>query len=131
MRFFTVAAANAMLPQLTEDIAQMQALLAAARAHDREIQMFKAVGYRDDGQLIMEADHQKTRAQLKQTVAELEAVIAAVNDRGCQLKDIDRGLVDFPAILDGQEVLLCWRLGEPEVAFFHDPYSGFSGRQPL
>lgn len=54
-----------------------------------------------------------------------------IDRQGAELKDIDLGLVDFPAVLEGTEVLLCWRLGEPEVAFYHGPEDGFRGRRPL
>jgi len=47
------------------------------------------------------------------------------------LRDIDRGLVDFPAIVEGREVYLCWELGEDEVCFWHDISSGYRGREPL
>jgi hypothetical protein len=47
------------------------------------------------------------------------------------LRDIDRGLVDFPTIRDGREVYLCWQLGEESVSHWHDLESGFGGRQPL
>ena len=47
------------------------------------------------------------------------------------VKDIEQGLVDFPALIEGREVLLCWKDGEPEVAFWHTPEGGFAGRQPL
>ena len=50
---------------------------------------------------------------------------------GIVVRDIDRGLIDFPAIVDGREVYLCWQLGEDEIAFWHDLESGFGGRQPL
>jgi len=47
------------------------------------------------------------------------------------LRDLDRGLVDFPSLRDGEEVLLCWRLGEEEIGFWHSLHEGFSGRRPL
>jgi Uncharacterized conserved protein (DUF2203) len=47
------------------------------------------------------------------------------------LRDLDRGLVDFPALRDGREVYLCWEEGEQEIAFWHDPDGGFAGRRPL
>ena len=52
-------------------------------------------------------------------------------EAGIVLRDIDRGLIDFPAIVDGREVYLCWELGEDEVDYWHDPDAGFGGRQPL
>jgi hypothetical protein len=48
-----------------------------------------------------------------------------------ELKDLQLGLVDFPAMLEGRTVYLCWQLGEPEVAFWHETSTGFAGRQPL
>ena len=55
----------------------------------------------------------------------------AVQDLGLLVKDLDAGLVDFPSVRDGEEVLLCWRLGEDEVAFWHGYDDGFAGRRPL
>jgi hypothetical protein len=54
-----------------------------------------------------------------------------IEQSGIVLRDIDRGLVDFPALIDGREVLLCWELGEEEVAYWHDLDTGFDGREPL
>lgn len=51
--------------------------------------------------------------------------------RSISIKDVEQGLIDFPAVIDGREVLLCWKDGEPEVAFWHPPETGFAGRQPL
>lgn len=51
--------------------------------------------------------------------------------RSITIKDIEQGLVDFPAVIDGQPVLLCWKDGEPEVAFWHTLEGGFPGRKPL
>ncbi len=51
--------------------------------------------------------------------------------RSITIKDIEQGLIDFPGIIDGQQVLLCWKEGEPEVAFWHTYQAGFAGRKPL
>ena len=50
---------------------------------------------------------------------------------GCELKDPDKGLIDFPSLRDGQEIYLCWYLGEERIAFWHYLHTGFAGRQPL
>lgn len=57
--------------------------------------------------------------------------IAELEDFGIFVKDLDNGLVDFPADRYGEKVLLCWRYGEPEVAYWHKPTEGFGGRKPL
>jgi hypothetical protein len=62
--------------------------------------------------------------QLSRAIGELEAVDIV-------LRDIDRGLIDFPALRDGEEVYLCWLLDEDEIGFWHEPDAGFAGRRPL
>lgn len=58
-------------------------------------------------------------------------LLGAVQELGIVVRDIDRGLIDFPAIIDGQEVYLCWQLDEDGISWWHDLESGFGGRQPL
>jgi hypothetical protein len=62
--------------------------------------------------------------ELSRAIGELEAVEVV-------LRDIDRGLVDFPSLRDGEEVYLCWLLDENEIGFWHEPEAGFAGRRPL
>jgi len=62
---------------------------------------------------------------------ELDGYQRELEDLGIQLKDRRLGLVDFPAEIEGRMVLLCWRLGETEVQFWHELDSGYTGRQPL
>ena len=67
-----------------------------------------------------------------QTIArDIDAFQGELEALDIQLKDRRLGLVDFPSELDGRRVLLCWRLGEPSVQFWHDEDAGFAGRQPL
>jgi hypothetical protein len=63
--------------------------------------------------------------------SELATAIGQVQAEGVLVKDLDSGLVDFPAKRDGGDILLCWQLGEDEVAFWHGLEDGFAGRQPL
>jgi hypothetical protein len=62
---------------------------------------------------------------------EVRALLAELAELGIVLRDIDRGLIDFPAIIDGNEAYLCWHLDEDEVRYWHDLESGYGGRQPL
>src|SRR6185369_7768552 len=64
-------------------------------------------------------------------VARYGELVAIIGRSGSQLKDPETGLIDFPARLDGREVLLCWRLGEEEIAWYHDAEAGFRGRKKL
>jgi hypothetical protein len=62
--------------------------------------------------------------ELNRALNELDAVDVV-------LRDVDRGLIDFPAVRDGEEIYLCWLLDEDEIGFWHEPDAGFAGRQPL
>jgi hypothetical protein len=74
-------------------------------------------------------------AELAQTVEQESVAVAecvrSIQRLGAEVKDLDAGLVDFPARRGEEDVLLCWRLGEPEVAFWHGLEDGFAGRRPL
>lgn len=70
------------------------------------------------------AAHQSHVQQAKDSLAEIEAI-------GVQVKDLDTGLLDFPCLIDGETVLLCWKMGEERIEFWHTLDGGFRGRQPL
>jgi len=131
VRHFRIAEANAMVPRLAELIQRLQALLEEARARQRELELIKAVGYGDDGTLIMAADHKEAKQRLRTAVREANEIIDSIQHAGCQLKSVELGLVDFPAVINGQEVLLCWRLGEPEIMYYHSWEDGYAGRRRL
>ncbi|MBX6377578.1 MAG: DUF2203 domain-containing protein [Clostridia bacterium] len=131
MRYFTVEEANALLPKLEELLRHLKAIQEEARQRVEEIERIKAVGYGPDGRLIMAYDYRLNREALDRLVVEANRLIESINGMGCQLKDIDRGLVDFPARLNGETVLLCWQSGEPSVAYYHLPSEGFAGRRPI
>jgi len=62
---------------------------------------------------------------------ELRSALIELQAMEIVLRDLDRGLVDFPSVRDGQEIYLCWEEGESQIGFWHDPDSGFAGRRPL
>ena len=62
---------------------------------------------------------------------ELRESMLEFREREIMLRDLDRGLVDFPALRDGREIYLCWQEGESEIGFWHEPEAGFAGRRPL
>ena len=65
------------------------------------------------------------------TLADLDAVLHEFQQREIQLKDVDRGLVDFPAIIGGKEVFLCWEQDEADFEFWHELDGGYAGRERL
>jgi hypothetical protein len=69
-------------------------------------------------------DVARSLVELSRAIGELEAMDVI-------LRDVDRGLIDFPAIREGEEIYLCWLLDEAEIGYWHEPDAGFAGRQPL
>jgi len=129
-RHFTPEEANALLEQvrpIAESlVAHRRAFTVAAARRARLTQRISGNGGDFDPQEPSELDEQLQR--------EAEAVAGAVEELqalGVLVKDLDRGLVDFPALRDGEEVLLCWQVGEGEVAYWHGLEEGFAGRKPL
>lgn len=130
-KFFTPEEATALLPAIRQRLLRLRRLYQKARQSYREMEQIKAVGYKPDGTLIMAYDYKLARQALRAAVEEANQLLAEIHGFGCLVKDVDLGLVDFPARLNGEPVLLCWRLGEPRVAYYHGEHEGFRGRKPL
>jgi hypothetical protein len=121
-RHFTREEANALLPQLTAMLGRLRESkddLTDSEAHEALSEAAPANGGGDEGK------------QVGVAFLEVRRLLGTIEQAGIVLRDIDRGLVDFPALLDDREVYLCWELGEDEVAFWHDLETGFGGREPL
>jgi hypothetical protein len=71
------------------------------------------------------------KARRERGAQRLKAVLDSIHELGCLIKDLDTGLVDFPTLFRGREVYLCWKLGEPRIAFWHGVEEGFAGRKPI
>jgi hypothetical protein len=70
-------------------------------------------------------------AEMDQYARRIAGCVTGIHELGALVKDLDQGLVDFPARGRAGDVLLCWRVGEPEIGFWHGPEEGFGGRKPL
>ncbi len=73
----------------------------------------------------------RTLSQMVQDFEKLDALVHRIQDTGILIKDINIGLMDFPALRDGREVYLCWQYGEADIAFWHEVDAGYAGRQPI
>jgi hypothetical protein len=129
-RYFTPAEANELLPEVRRLAEQMVAhRRSLAVATVRHARIASKIAGNGGGVRPHEVDELQTAID-----SEAEAVVRCVDalqQLGLQVKDLDEGLVDFPALRGDEEVLLCWRLGESEVAFWHTTDEGFAGRRPL
>ena len=119
-RMFTVTDANAELAELRERLPRLREARQGLIASSARIEDAVAT----DGGGVAGSDWFRHQQTLKDEVEYLA-------ERGILLRDPETGLVDFPAERDGERVLLCWRLGEDDVGYFHTEHSGFSGRKPL
>jgi hypothetical protein len=129
MRHFTVEEANGLLATLTPVLNDMQRLHRELREALDAIMRFsrRAAGNgQGEGYEGLRLEH-----DLKQIRHDLGERLEFVQALGVHMKDIDEGIVDFPTRMFGRDVYLCWRLGEEQVAHWHDVETGFAGRQPL
>ena len=129
-RHFTLEEASALLGQvrpLAESLVEhRRAFTVAAARRARLTARISGNGGDFDPQEPRELDEELER--------EAQAVVRAIEELealGVLVKDLDRGLVDFPSLREGEEVLLCWQVGEDEIGFWHGVEEGFAGRKPL
>ncbi len=128
-RQFTLDEAESLLPTLTDLILQAQALKQRHDELQEKVWQFEQkMG--SDGHLV-EAQLNQARQQMAKAATEVNELIEKMTAMGCELKDIDQGLVDFRTVTNGREVYLCWKLGEPAIGWWHELETGFAGRQPL
>lgn len=83
------------------------------------------------GMLIPYEDVARVRFERDRLTESLREALDKIQSTGCVVKDLDVGLLDFPALIDNQEVYLCWRLGEERIRFWHRQDEGFAGRKPI
>ena len=117
---YTIETANALLPYLAPTLVELREKFEAAE-QIRQAMVRAAAGNGWSERRDEERNTMMRVAELLERIEKWELV----------LRDVSTGLVDFPAIVEGQNAFLCWRLGEAEVAFWHSPEDGFQGRRPL
>lgn len=130
-RLFTLAEANALLPQVRERIDALQAQAARlAELHD-QMESFRQ---QKRGGVAVDGESHFVRQVLEEVnrlTGSMQEGVGALLALGCELKDVRQGLVDFPTRREERVVYLCWRAGEDEIRFWHELDTGFAGRQPL
>jgi hypothetical protein len=125
-RRYTVDEANALIPQVRAVILQLA--VEQRRLDDAHGAMLRHLEGNGDPRSGAEAD--RLERQAAEIAEGMRTLLAMLEEMGVQLRDVQMGLVDFPATRDGRDVWLCWRLADPSVAFWHGTDEGFASRKP-
>ena len=128
---FTLSEAQTLLPVLEALLRKAQEAGVRAGELEAEMQQLNQRIFLAGGLHVNVAEAARRRAEREKALAEARDTLAEIDEIGVQVKDLEQGLLDFPCILDGQTVLLCWKQGEKEIGFWHTLEGGFAGRQPL
>ena len=129
-RYFTVEEANEALTgvrPLAERMVEHRRALQAIE--ERRARLAASIG--GNGGDIVPSELGEVAEALERERTAIARCIAGINELGGVVKDLDTGLVDFPALREGEEVLLCWRVGEDEIEYWHGVEEGFAGRKRL
>ncbi|HEV2395200.1 MAG TPA: DUF2203 domain-containing protein [Verrucomicrobiae bacterium] len=121
-KHYTRAQARRLLPEVRQWLKRLSDLRAALEELDKRLEIVRTPGADLGGDVVN---------NWVRTIAELKNVLMEFFQREIQIKDLQRGLIDFPAIIGGREVFLCWEEGEEDIEFWHELDSGYSGREKL
>ena len=130
MRHFTPEEANAELEHVRPLVEQLVAL---RQEHAEALERQEALEgkIRGNGGGIPPAELASATAEVDGLARRLANLVDEIATHGAEVKDLETGLIDFPALHHGETVLLCWQLGEDEIAWWHTVEDGFAGRRPL
>ena len=121
-KHYTREEANALLPEIRRWLQQLNQAQRGLDKLEKRLSGMTATGNDVGGELVN---------QRVKTMADIKDVLAEFQEREIVIKDIERGLIDFPAIVGGKEVFLCWEQDEESVEFWHDLETGYAGREKL
>lgn len=129
-RYFDIDAANEALTEVGPLLATLaDQRLELIRLRDRSMAAHSAAG--GGGADSDDGESQRLRLRMKGIVDQMAAAVARFDQLGITLRDIEQGLIDFPALVNGRQVWLCWQLGEADIAFWHELDTGFGSRRLL
>lgn len=130
-RFFDLPEAESLLPEV-EGI--VRRLIQSKREYDEAetelmplMQRIALMG----GTVPPREEMQQLRLRKDSAARTLKSLVEQIQEIGCELKDLDMGLIDFPTLYRGQHVYLCWKLGEPKIGFWHSLDAGYLGRRAI
>jgi hypothetical protein len=121
-RHYTREEVRALLPEVRNWLEQLEELRGRLRESDEQLKVLMESGSDAGGEPV---------ESWVRRIVDVRMLLREFQNREIQIKDVERGLVDFPAVIGGKEVFLCWEKGEDDVEFWHDLDSGYAGREPL
>ena len=130
-RHFTLWEAERTLPQIRE---WMREAVALKEQYDEAEHAVQALAERITimGGIVANRERAaENKSRRDEAAQQLRAVLEHVQECGCLVKDLQKGLVDFPTLFRGEEVYLCWKLDEPAIRFWHGTHEGFAGRKAI
>ena len=130
-KYFTVAQANAALPLVQAIVKDITTLARDLRERHERLSRLKPKNERVTLGKAYQEELQQVTAEFERDQERMREYVDELADLGVELKDFDTGLIDFPCWIDDREVYLCWRLGETEVAHWHETNAGFAGRRRI
>lgn len=119
-KYFTVDEANRALPYVSRVVADVVAV------HGQVLELRQHIESSD-----ADAEDVANQRAYDERMERLSDLVEELQGAGVELKDFEKGLIDFPAVFEGREVLLCWHQGEDQVTHWHEVDAGFAGRQPV
>jgi hypothetical protein len=126
-RYFGIDEANA----LVADVRPLLEQLRADRDRVAELQSVLQREMENNGSAEHAEELAERESDLREVVRRMQEVVLEIDAMGITLRDIATGLIDFPALANGRPIWLCWRLGEDDIAWWHEANAGFDSRQPL
>jgi len=121
-KHYTREEARELLPQIKEWLELLELSRLELEKNDRRLAGMMASGQDLGGNLVNK--RVKVLAEIKETLRKFE-------EREIMIKDVERGLIDFPSMMGDKEVFLCWEKDEDDIEYWHDIDTGFAGREPL
>jgi hypothetical protein len=131
IRTFTLPEAQTLLPILESLLKTAIGSKQLVEDVDNELQEIAHRVFLNGGTLIRVVEVARRKAEREKAIQRAKDAVAEIHATGVQVKDLDIGLLDFPCKVDGEIVLLCWKLGEDKIAHWHSTDEGFAGRKPI
>ena len=130
-RTFTLDEAQTLLPILESLLKQAIHGKKLIEEVDAELQEMAHRVFLNGGTLVNVVHLARRKAEREKAIQRIKDAIAEIDATGVQVKDLDIGLLDFPCQVEGEIILLCWKLGEEKITHWHGASEGFAGRKPI